>query len=424
MKKYLIIGNSAAGVNAATAIRANDKTGSIKIISCEEFNPYGRPLISYYLSGKVKPENIYYRSEDFYKSRNIELFLNTRAEKIDVVKKEVLVDEDGKIAYDNLLIATGSIPFIPPIKNLDLNKQKNVFTFLTYGDSIKLKKKITKNSKVIVAGAGLIGLKAVEGLFGQVASITVIDLADRVMASVLDKPAADIIQTHIEQKKCIDFKLQTSICEVQGKENVSKVTLSNGETLDCDILIVAVGVRPNINLAKEAGINILKGIIVDECMQTSLKDIYAAGDCVESPDLLSDESKVFALWPNASSQGETAGLNMSGVRSKATAAFAMNSISFFGLQLVSAGIISNSKPDGTVIDSTKNKLRSLNISNDNLIGFILINDNQRAGIYTALINDKTKLSTLRYDITSKDIGLDVYSIEERTKKIWDYKGGY
>jgi len=426
MKKYLIIGNSAAGVNAATAIRDNDETGSVKVISCEEFNSYGRPLISYYLSGKVKPENIYYRSEDFYRYRNIELFLNTRAEKIDVAEKEVLISQNRKISYDKLLIATGSIPFIPPIKNLDLNRQKNVFTFLTYGDSIKLKERITKNSKVVVAGAGLIGLKAAEGLFGQVASITIIDLADRVMASVLDKSAAGIIQAHIEQKKCIDFKLQTSICEVQGEENISEVILSNGETLDCDILIVAVGVRPNVNLAKEAGINTLKGIIVDEYMQTSLKDIYAAGDCVESLDLLSNESKVFALWPNASNQGRIAGLNMTGLRAKAPAAFAMNSISFFGLQLISAGVISNLNSNDTVIDidSTKNKLRRLNIFNDNLIGFILINDDQRAGIYTALINDKTKLSSLRYDITSKDIGLDIYPKEERTKKIWDCKGGY
>jgi NAD(P)H-nitrite reductase large subunit len=213
--KYLIIGNSAAGVNAADAIRANDKKGSITIISKEEVSAYGRPLISYYLSGKVKPESMYYRNEDFYKSRNIEVLLNTEAEEIDVKKKEVLVAGGKKLSYDKLLIATGSSPFIPSVKNLDLSRQENVFTFLTYKDSIKLKKKITGESKVVIAGAGLIGLKAAEGLFGQVASITVIDLADRIMASVLEKTSADVIQGHIEQKG-IDFKLQTSICEIHG----------------------------------------------------------------------------------------------------------------------------------------------------------------------------------------------------------------
>ncbi|BAV58719.1 FAD-dependent oxidoreductase [Endomicrobiia bacterium] len=421
--KYLIIGNSAAGVNAADGIRANDKKGSITIISNEEFGAYGRPLISYYLSGKVRSESMYYRSEDFYKSRNIEVLLNTEAEEIDVKKKEVLTAGGKKLSYDKLLIATGSSPFIPLVKNLDLSKQENVFTFLTYKDSIKLKKQIIGKSKVVIAGAGLIGLKAAEGLFGQVSSITVIDLADRVMASVLDKTSADIIQGHIEQND-IDFKFQTSICEVHGGErNVNKVVLSNGETLDCDILIIAVGVRPNINLAKKAGIKTAKGIIVDEYMRTSVKDIYAAGDCVESVDMLSNESKILALWTNASSQGETAGFNMTGTEIKAPAAFAMNAISFFGLQLISAGVIGTSKSNEIVTDSAENKLRRLNISNDKLVGFVLINYNQRAGIYTALISDRTKLSTLEYDITSKDIGLDVYPKEERTKKIWNHKGG-
>ncbi|MDR1401029.1 MAG: FAD-dependent oxidoreductase [Endomicrobium sp.] len=426
MKKYLIIGNSAAGVNAAVAIRTNDKTGDVKIISCEEFNSYGRPLISYYLNGKVKSENIYCHDEDFYRSMNLEVLLNTKAEKVDTIKKEVLVglgERISRISYDKLLIATGSSPFIPYIKNLDFNLQKNVFTFLTYKDSVKLKEKITKNSRVVIAGAGLIGLKAAEGLFGQVASITVVDLDNRVMASVLDKSEADIIQAHIEQK-FISFKLQTSICEVQGENNVSRVILSNGETLNCDILVVAVGVRPNVVLAKEAGIKTSKGMFVDEYMQTSVKDIYAAGDCVESLDLLTGESKVFALWPNASNQGGIAGLNMTGIKTRTPKTFAMNSISFFGLQLTSAGIINNSRSIDTFVDSTKNKLRKLNVLNDNLIGFVLINDNQRAGIYTSLINDKVGLSTLAYDITSKDIGFNVYSKQERTKKIWDYKGGY
>jgi NAD(P)H-nitrite reductase large subunit len=419
--KYLIIGNSAAGVNAASAIRANDVKGSITIISNEEFDAYGKPLISYYLSGKVEADNMRYRPVDFYKSRNIETLLSTEVKKIDAQKKEVFVSGDKKLGYDKLLIAVGSIPFVPPIKNLDSKTQKNVFTFLTYGESIRLKSSITKKSKVVIAGAGLIGLKAAEGLSGKVESITVVDLADRVMSSVLDKQPASIIQNHIEQSG-INFELQASISEVCGKESINKVILSNGKVLECDILIAAVGVRPNTNIAKDAGIKTSRGIVVDEYMQTSQRDIYAAGDCVESLDLLSNENKILALWPNASNQGEIAGLNMAQVKTKTSAAFAMNAISFFGMQLISAGIISPSNPSNAVTNLTKDALCRLNISNDNLIGFILINHNQRAGIYTALINDKTKLSTLEYDIRSKDIGLSVYPKEERTKKIWNYKG--
>ncbi|AKL97743.1 NAD(P)/FAD-dependent oxidoreductase [Endomicrobium proavitum] len=413
--KYVIIGNSAAGVNAADAIRKNDKKGQITIISNEEFPAYGRPLISYYLSGKVKPENMSYRDASFYKSRKIDVLLNTEVTKIDSKNKKVITSGGKKIDYDKLLIATGSVPFVPPTNGLA--NQENVFTFLTYGESRRLKTAVNKNSKVVIVGAGLIGLKAAEGLFGQVAKITVLDLADRVMASVLDKPAAKLIQSHIEQND-IDFKLGVSVAEVVGEKKVSKVVLSNGESLLCDILIVAVGVRPNVALAKESGIKVNRAIIVDEYMQTSQKDIYAAGDCVESWDCLANACKVLALWPNASNQGETAGFNMSvGNKQKAPVSFAMNAISFFGLQLISAGIIGEANKN-SIFDRAANKLRRLNIVDDKLLGYVLINDTQRAGIYTALINDKTKLSSLEYDITKKDIGLSVYPKASRVCKIW------
>ncbi|MDR2192408.1 MAG: FAD-dependent oxidoreductase [Endomicrobium sp.] len=413
--KYVIIGNSAAGINAVDAVRSKDKKADITIISNEEFPAYGRPLISYYLSGKIKPEFMNYRDDDFYTSRNIELLLNCEAEKLDVENKKVITSLGKQISYDKLLLATGSVPFIPPIK--ELASQDNVFTFLTYKESRRLKEKITKKSKVVIAGAGLIGLKAAEGLFGQVAKITVIDLADRVMASVLDKTAASLIQSRIEQND-IDFKLGVSVSEVEGGNSVSRAILSNGESLECDILIIAVGVRPNVKLAKDAGLKVARGIVVDEFMQTSREDIYAAGDCVESLDMLSNENKILALWPNASQQGETAGLNMAaGNKEKAPVAFAMNAISFFGLQLISAGIIGEADKN-SIFDIEANKLRRLNIVDDRLVGYVLINDQQRAGIYTALINDKTKLSTLEYDIKAKDIGLSVYPKESRICKIW------
>ncbi|MDR0401507.1 MAG: NAD(P)/FAD-dependent oxidoreductase [Endomicrobium sp.] len=423
MKKYLIIGNSAAGVSAAIAIRANDKIGNIKIVSNERFNFYGKPLISYYLGGKISSDNIYYYDENFYKSKNIEIILNANVNKIDTTKNDVVINLDNRISYDKLLIATGSNPFIPQIKNLDINKQENVFTFLTYSDSIKIKNKINKNSKIVVAGAGLIGLKAVEGLSDQVASITVIDFADRIMSSILGKQEADIVQSHME-KKFIKFKLQTVINEVRSKnDTVNSVVLSSGEVIDCDVLIIAVGVRPNIAIAKKANIKTLNGIVVNEYMQTSMENIYAAGDCVEYSDFFSGENKVFALWPNASNQGEVAGINMSNNNTKSFGGvFSMNSISFFGLHLISAGIINDYKFNSSIfVNSARNRLRKLNIFNDNLIGFILINDDQRAGIYTSLINDKTKISTLAYDITSNDIGFNVYSKSERISKMFNFE---
>lgn len=415
--KYLIIGNCAAGISAAEALRANDKTGEITIISSENVPAYGRPLISYFLSGKVKAENMLYREDSFYKSRKIEVLLNTKAQKINAAQKEVLTEDGRVLNYDKLLIASGSIPFVPPIKNLC--GQKNVFSFLTYEDAKRIKESINEDSRVVIAGAGLIGLKAAEGLFGKVGKITVVDLADRVMASVLDKPSADIIQNHIARND-IEFILNTSIAEIEGENMAGKVLLSDGQTLECDILIIAVGVRPNIAVAKEAGLKINKGIVVDRYMNTSAADIYAAGDCVESFDLISNEYKILALWPNAANQGEIAGCNMAGLKQKSPAFFAMNAISFFGMQLISAGYICENDYNYSFSDLTpqESKARRLNIQDDRLIGFLLINDFQRAGIYTDLINNKTKLSELEYDIRAKDIGLGIYPENVRKGKIW------
>jgi NAD(P)H-nitrite reductase large subunit len=419
-KKYLIIGNGAAGINAASAIRIKDSISSVTIISRDKFDAYGKPLISYYLNDKIQPDDIYYCNKDFYIKKNIKVLLNSEVTKIDIKRKEILFNtkhNKNVLMYDKLLIASGSRPVLPSIVGLSYSYD-NVFTFLSYEDSIKIKSNLNSSSKVIILGAGLIGLKVAEGLSGQVNSITVIDLSDRIMSSTLDQSSACIIQRHMENHN-IKFKLNTSVNSVNNKNNlITSVILSTGDALDCDILIVAIGVSPNISLAKNIELRVHKGIVVNEYLQTSNKDIYAAGDCVESTDLLSNKKTVFALWPSATNQGEIAGLNMvDGNNAKFHSEFAMNAISFFGMQIISAGNINATLKSVKSINMEvcNNKLCRLNILNDTLVGFIIINSNKRAGIYTELIRNKTKLSTLAYDITNQqntNIGLNIYPIEE------------
>ncbi|MDD2523521.1 MAG: FAD-dependent oxidoreductase [Endomicrobiaceae bacterium] len=412
--EYLIIGNSAAGINCADKIRSLDKTGKITILSEEPFEAYGRPLISYYLAGKYDINLMKYKPEEFYKNKKINVVLNCQAQEIDVKNKEVKCSNKKAYKYDKLLIATGSVPFVPPVNGIE--KHKNVFTFLKLEDAKKIEKVINKKSKVIIVGAGLIGLKAAEALAGKVGQISVIDLADRLMASVLDKQTSAIMQKHIEEQK-IDFKLSTTVSEVKP----DSVILSDGTELNCDVLIMAVGVKPNILLAKNAKIKINRGIITDKYMMTSVKNIYAAGDCVESLDVLSQQNKILALWPNAFMQGETAGSNMAGVKCAFNGSFAMNAIGFFGIQLISAGIV-DPKEQGyqefVEYDETKITFKKLIIKDDKLVGFAMLNLPYRAGIYTSLINDKISLRDLNYDITKRDIGLNVFSQDIRYNKMF------
>ena len=411
---YLIVGNSCAGTSCAAEIRNTDKKGNITILSEENFPAYGRPLISYFLLGKQDMQTIKYKKEDFYTKNNITVKLNTKAENINTTKKEVSCSNGEVYKYDKLLIATGSIPFVPKMEGIE--KHKNVYTFLNLESVINIRKAITKNSDVVIIGAGLIGLKAAEALAEQVKSVHVCDMADRVMGSVLDKNSASIIQSHIE-KHNVKFYLSNTAKEV--KEN--SVILADGTELKCDVLIMAVGVRPNVSLAQSANIKINRGIVVDKNMQTSVKDIYAAGDCVESLEVLSNQNKILALWPNAFIQGKTAGANMAGVKQEFNGGFPLNAIGFFGLHLISAGII-EPKEEGFKVcidyDKEKQTLKKLVIKDDNLEGFALINTNERAGIYTSLINDKIPLSSLNYDITKQNIGLSAFSKEIRENKIF------
>ncbi len=411
---YLIIGNSCAGTSCAAEIRNIDKKGNITILSEENFPAYGRPLISYFLQGKQTLETIKYKKEDFYTKNKITVKLNSKVKSINTTKKEVVCVNKETYKYDKLLIATGSVPFVPPVNGIE--KHKNVYTFLNIESVRNIQKVVNKNSDVVIIGAGLIGLKAAEALAEQVKSVKVCDMADRVMASVLDKNTASVIQNHIE-KHNVTFYLSNTAKEV--KEN--SVILADGTELNCDVLIMAVGVRPNISIAKDINIKINRGIVVDKYMQTSIKDIYAAGDCVESFDVLSEQNKILALWPNAFVQGKLAGSNMAGVTKEFTGAFPLNAIGFFGLHLISAGIV-DTKQDGYKVyiqkDDTKDLLKKLVIKDDKLEGFVLINTNERAGIYTSLINDKTPLSSLNYDITKQSIGLNAFSKDIRENKIF------
>ena len=194
---YVIIGNSCAGTSCAAEIRNIDKKGNITILSEENFPAYGRPLISYFLQGKQTLETIKYKKEDFYTKNKITVKLNSKVQRINTTKKEVVCVNGETYKYDKLLIATGSVPFVPPINGIE--KHKKVYTFLNIESVKSIQKVVNKNSDVVIIGAGLIGLKAAEALAEQVKSVKVCDMADRVMGSVLDKNTAAIIQNHIEK---------------------------------------------------------------------------------------------------------------------------------------------------------------------------------------------------------------------------------
>ncbi len=402
---YVIIGNSAAAVGTISGIREIDKTGKITVISDENYHTYSRPLISYWLMGKVSDKNIYYREPDFYEKNGVETVLGHKVTKIDAAGKTVVLDDGSTIGYDKLMVATGSKPFVPPMNGLD---KVNYHTFMTY-DSVKaIKNEVKEGMKVLIIGAGLIGLKAAEALNEYKAQITVVDLADRILPSILDARAGAKMQKHIESKGT-RFILGTSVDEFS--EHSAK--LKNGMTVDFDMLIIAVGVRPNTELVSDAGGKVDRGIICDMTQKTTLADVYAAGDCTVSYDASSDTNKILALLPNAYMQGEIAGKNMAGQETYYLNAIPMNAIGFFGLHIITAGSYDGEE----YVEETENTYKKLVFRDGMLKGFILMGDVKRAGIYTSMIKERIDLSDVDIELLKEKPQMMMFSKERREEKL-------
>ena len=278
---------------------------------------------------------------------------------------------------------------------------------MTLDDALALEKALDKDAKVLIVGAGLIGLKCAEGIRDRVGQITVCDLADRVLSSILDNDCAAIVQKHLEENG-IEFLLGNSAQRFEK----NKAYMKNGEEIDFDILVLAVGVRANISLIKEIGGETNRGIVVDNKMQTSLPDVFSAGDCAEGYDSSLGARRVRAILPNAYMQGHTAGVNMAGGDDTFDNAIPMNSIGFFGLHIMSAGTY-----EGEMREENKDgHLRRFFIKDNNLNGFILIGETQRAGIYTSLIREKTPLDTIDFDFTKIVASNSIFLPQTRRKK--------
>lgn len=383
--KYVIIGNSAAGIACVEGIRSADAEGEITIVSDEPFAAYGRPLISYYLLGATDRQRMLYRPADFYEKNRVRTLLGVRAEKIDPAAQKIVLRGGGEIPYDKLLVATGSRPFEPPMEGIE--GVKNKFNFMTLQDALSLEKVLSKRKNVLIIGAGLIGLKCLEGILERVKSVSVADMAGRILPSILDDAGAAVVRRELEGKGA-KFYLSDSVAKFEG----NTAHLKSGKEISFDILVVAVGVRPNTELVKDAGGEVSRGVVTDEKQQTSLQNVYAAGDCAESFDITSGARKVLALLPNAYRQGYTAGVNMAGGEASFADAMPLNAIGFFGSHVLTAG----SYEGESFVQAEGDVYRRFFCKDGVLKGFILVNSPERAGIYTSLIRNKTPLSEVDF----------------------------
>ena len=304
--EYLLIGNSAGGIGAAEAIREVDKRNSITIVSDEPYQAYSRPLISKYLAGERNVDEILFRPADFYSRNGIEHLLDKRVEHLSLDRKIAHLASGEQITWKKLLLATGGVPIVPKMKGGD---KEGVFTFLTLKDAIAIDAFIEDGSQAVVIGGGLIGISVTEALMKRKTSVTVVEMKDRVLNTILDETASSIAEEVLRQAGVRVVTNQT-VAEVTGGDYVDGVVLDNGERIRCDLVVIAIGVLPRTELVFGTDIEVNRGIVVDRLMSTSYPDVYACGDAAEAYDFIYGANRLTPIWPNAYIEGRVAGYNM------------------------------------------------------------------------------------------------------------------
>ena len=422
---YLIIGNSAGGIGCVEGIRREDRKGSIAIVSDEPHHTYSRPLITHLIQGHVSRKGMDFRPRVFYTGHRVEPFLGFRAGQVYSEGRSVSLTpvEGGRkqvLKYKKLLIATGGSPFMPSVEGLDLD---GVTPMITLDQSVNVNGHLDFVRNAVVLGAGLIGTKTAEALASRVEKVVLVDLADRILAPVTD-PVSSRLASEVFQRNNVEIILNNTVTGISGdrKGRVSEVVLGDGTTLSCELLVVAVGVRPRVELLEGTGIRTTDpklggGVDVNARMETNLEGVYACGDCAHAHDFITGGMKLLPLWPNAYIGGRIAGLNMTGSDYSHRWATNMNSVDFFGLPMVSAGFML--KPGGKgfeeVVREEKGSYAKIILRDDVIQGLIMVGKIERAGIYLGLMRDKIPTSSFKSRLLSDEFSVVQLPPEVREK---------
>lgn len=405
MASYLIIGNSAGGIAAAEAIRRRDSKGAITLVSDEPYPAYSRPLISDYLAGDITLEKMLLRPADFYQSHRIEAILGAKATSLDLAQKRATLADGRTLKWDKLLLATGGTPTLPDIKGRDL---KGVFVFNTLDDAKAIGDYLTARHRAVVIGGGLIGLSAAKALLRRGHETTVVVRSARLLSTLLDIEASALMEQAALAKGLKVIK-NSGGEEILGQGGqVKGVALGRGETIPCEVVILARGVDPRTELAQDAGLKVREGIPVNEYMETSAPGVYACGDVVESYDFACQEVRVNPVWPSAVIGGLTAGANMAGERAPCPGTSAVNALSYFGTAIAAAGQANPSPPDGFEVlrrqEARNGHYEKVVLQGGRIVGFILVGNLEKAGVIFSLIKERVDVTPFKKDLISPSFG--------------------
>lgn len=335
MTHYVIVGSSIAGYSAAEAIRERDAAAAISIVSEEPHGLYSRPGLAYLLRGDIPEGQLFSRTPDDVRQLRA-THLHARVDHLRPAQHQVMLSTGQTLTYDRVLLATGSVAIQPDFPGANL---PGVFKLDNLADARALLKAAGRNKTAIVIGGGITALELVEGLHARGLKVHYFMRGDRFWAGVLDEVESRLVETRLQAEGVIIHR-RTQIKQALGKrDKLVAVETQAGETVKCDVLAVAIGVRPRLELAQAAGLTLDRGILVDEYLRTSAPDVYAAGDVAQVYDPHSGRAVLDVLWSTALAQGRAAGLNMAGAQRPYLKQVAMNVTQLAGLVTTIIGAV-------------------------------------------------------------------------------------
>jgi NAD(P)H-nitrite reductase large subunit len=348
-----------------------------------------------------------FRPADFYEKNNIRTFLDKKAQHLDIDKHIVELESGEKIRWEKLLLATGGLPIVPEIEGTGL---KGVFTFTKLDDAKAIDEFLSHYGikvRAIVIGGGLIGVSVTEALVKRGIEATIVEMKERILNTILDEEGSTL-----EEKTLTEAGVEIITGHTVGKivsylpGEATGVNLDDTRPIPCELVIVAIGVRPRLDLAIGTRIKVNRGIVVDRHMATSIPEIFACGDVVEAHDFIYGENRLTPIWPSAYMGGRVAGFNMAGVPTEYSGGTAMNSLKYFGLAVASAGIVNPPDDSYEVISNRYDHMYKKVVLKDGLVvGMVFAGDIEKSGVVFSLMKDRVEVERFKQALVAEDFSL-------------------
>ncbi len=409
-QKHLIIGCGAAGLSALKEMRKSGSDDKIKLVTMENFLPYSPMSLPYLITNRIEEKNVFTEQEEFFESMQATLVTEKYVKQIDTSMNKVTYDDGDSEQYDNLLIASGSKPFLQPIM-----RQANISGFHIMDDYLRLKE-LKEESQIVIIGAGFVGMELAAALSEAGHHVTIVAPRERILRQYFDSELDEFF-IKLFQKNNININLSWGqVSEIKKNGRVSTIQFDSGKSIHADMVIAAIGVTPRISFLANSQVKLKKGIPVDKRMKTNVDNVYAAGDVAESAHLISEQYGLSLIWPSAVDQGKVAGSNMIGENSIYNGWLSQNIFNFFGSLAVSIGE-STSEHDECLSqkDPQTMSYKKIVLRNNKIIGANFFNVDIDSGVIKYLIENQVDINKYKKLLLEKPREVSLWLMHQSEK---------